>query len=660
MKRGLLLFSILLFLSVYAIAQDFPYGSITQEEWDMQKYKKDTSAHAVVLQEFGDARINVNNDDNLRLYFTYHVKIKMLDSKGFDKGNIEIPIYSEDNTVFENVTSIKATTFNRDANGSIQAIDLVPKNTFTEKKDKHWSIVKFAMPALLKGSIIEYTYQLESPYYFENFRTWQFQDDIPKIYSEYLVHIPGFFAYKASIRGSLKLTKNVGVVERECIDIRGVKNDCSELTYAMSDIPAFVEEEYMTASKNYLSAIYFELEEYVNPYNGTKTKVTKEWTDIDRQLKSSEYFGDQLKKKDFFKDKLKDVTAGKQGLDNAKAVYTFIKKWYKWNDYVGIYSDGIKDAFNAHTGSVADINISLVAALNQAGINAEAVILSTRSHGNINMLYPGIGDFNYVLAKANIGDKSYLLDATDPMLPFGMLPLKCLNDQGRVFSLDKPSYWVDINKSAIQRENDTYNLDLTLQDDGKIKGILTHFSISYSAYEKRSAIKKFNSINEYVDNMGEHLSRIKILKSDITNLDSLDMPLSEKYDIEIKAYDNMGENQLIFDPYFFNKTTTNPFKAASRDFPVDWGMPSNDICTVILHLPKQFTVEAPPKDAAIGLPNNGGRFITSFENSTDGFTFSYITNFNKSVYDQAEYPYLKEFYNKIIQAELADIILKKK
>ena len=52
-----------------------------------------------------------------------------------------------------------------------------------------------------------------------------------------------------------------------------------------------------------------------------------------------------------------------------------------------------------------------------------------------------------------------MLDATDPLLPFGMLPLTCLNDKGRVFSLDKPSYWMDLNLP--QRESSTYTRGLS-------------------------------------------------------------------------------------------------------------------------------------------------------------------------------------------------------
>jgi hypothetical protein len=48
---------ILLLLPVILIAQNFPDASATREELEMKKYDKDTSAHAVVLNEFGKARI---------------------------------------------------------------------------------------------------------------------------------------------------------------------------------------------------------------------------------------------------------------------------------------------------------------------------------------------------------------------------------------------------------------------------------------------------------------------------------------------------------------------------------------------------------------------------------------------------------------------------
>jgi hypothetical protein len=661
MKKNLLLLLTFSLLTIIAKAQDFPYGEYIHEEIAMQKYDKDTSAHAVVLNEFGKSRIDATNDDKISLIYQYHVKIKIFDKEAFDQGNVEIHLYSsKDGEDVEEVSDIKGVTTYTDDNGMVRKTDLDASKTYRTKDNMHWSTLKFAMPALRNGCVIEYSYQIVSPY-FENFHPWLFQSDIPKVYSEYDVHIPAFWTYNASIRGALKLTKNVSEVERDCFSSHGAKCDCSHMTYGISNIPAFIDEDYMTAGKNFLSAIYFELAEYTNPYDGTKYKLAKEWKDVDYELKHNEDFGSQLRKKDFFKDKITPVIAGKtDDLDKAKAIYAYIQKNIKWNDFYATESEeGIRKALDNHTGNVADINLSLAAALGAAGLNAEAVLLSTRDHGVINRLYPVVTEFDYVITKVDIGDKSYLLDATDKLMPFGMLPLRCLNDQGRVMSLDKPSYWIDLNTS--QRESNTYTLDLTLQPDGKIKGTVTHYSIGYAAYEEREKIKRFNSVDEYVEDLNAKSGKYKILKSDIENLDSLDLPLSEKYEVEISEYKNMDHDRLGFNPFILDRRSVNPFKLAERSYPVDWGMPSVTRFSLTMHLPDEYVIESNPQNVNVALPNNGGRFLTSFENiGSNTFTFSHVEQFNKSIYAPEEYPYLKELYNNIILSEKAEIIFKKK
>jgi len=657
MKKALLIALITIGIQQLASAQDFKEG-LVQEEVSMQKYDKDPEAHAVYLNEFGNSRIDITSDDRIRLIHDYHAKIKIFDNKGLASGTIEIPVHNNDE-VSEEVMDITGTTYYTDDNGLVQKMDLDPKKVFKVKDYKYGGTIKFAMPALRNGCVVEFRYKLITPFW-DSFRRWEFQDNIPKIHSQYEVHIPGFWTYNAALKGALKLSKTSSELERECFTSHGSKSDCSHIMYAMNDIPAFIEEDYMTSPKNFLSAIDFELVEWINPYSSVKTIVSKEWKDIDRQLKIDENFGSQLKRKDLMKERVASVIAGKTtDMDKAEAIYTYLQKWYKWNDYIGITSsDGIKRAMDAHTGSTGDINLSLITALNASGINTEAVLLSTREHGNINTLYPVLSDFNYVVAKANIDGKSYFLDATDPLLSFGLLPLKCLNDKGRVISLDKPSYWVEL--SGLQKTNNTRALDLTLLDNGKIKGTITNYYTGYEAYKKRKAIKKFNSVDEYIEDLDAKLPKLKILKSNISNLDSLNLPLGEVLEVEIDAFENMNKAQLVFNPFFLNKIINNPFKLAERDYPVDWGMASDERLLLTMHLPSQYIVETPPQNVAFALPNNGGMFATSYDNQGDTFTVSNITRFNKGIYSPNEYPYLKELYNKIILTEKADMVFKKK
>jgi hypothetical protein len=660
MKRPLLLLITFMF-SLAAMAQDFPYGQIDNAALDMKKYDKDTSAHAVVLNEHGISRINFNTDYRVMITYEYHTKIKFFDSKEFDReGTIAIHLYgSGDNVHYESVDDLKATTYYKDDNGSVQQEKLDSKKIFSVKNSSHWQTMKFAMPALRNGCIIEISYKIISPY-LGDFHSWNFQGHIPRVNSEYEVHIPGFWNYNASLRGFLKLTKNKSEIEKECFRYGQAVADCSHITYGISDVPAFIEEDYMTSDNNYISSVNFELTESTDFNNGAKTKYSKDWKDIDYNLKSEPWFGRQLKRTELMKDRIAPLIANKTDqLEKAQIIYNYVKNTIKWDDNESFGStDGIRQALLNHKGNAGDVNLALVAALNAGGIPTEAVMLSTRGNGNLNKLYPNIGNFNYVIAKANIGDKSYLLDATEPLLPFGMLPMRCLNDQGRVFSLDKPSYWIDL--STGQRENETNTLDLTLQDNGKLKGTYTRYSSGYSGYLRRKEIKKYNSIDEYVESLGGAFGNTKILKSDITNLDSLDKPLSETFEVEINLFDDTKHERLSLNPYIFGKVTTNPFKLTERDFPVDWGMPSDDRYVLNMHLPQQYSIESPIQPIAVTMPNQSGKFFTAYEGDKQNFTLSYDTQFNKSVYGPDEYGYLKELYNRIILAEKTEITFKKK
>lgn len=652
--RKLLLFITITLLSAQVYAQDFPQEKFDNADILMSKYDKDTSAHAVVLREFGKTWISTA--DHLPLIHEYHVKIKIFDTKGFDEGNVAVRLYNHGENL-ETIRDIKGLTFYKDDNGLIQKSELDVKKVYREKRSNNVDVVKFTLPNLRKGCVIEYSYVTESPYHY-NFHSWEFQSGIPKIYSEYEAHIPAVYEYNVLLRGALKLQKNNAELERECFSYYGTKADCSKITYAMSNIPAFIIESDMTAPSNYISAIYFEMAAMANE-NGGKKKITQEWKDVDRDLKGSEFFGSQMKRTGVLKDRIPPaIYATGDTLTKARALYTYLQQWFKWNHTLGMYSeDGIKKALDTHTGNVGDINLSLISALNTAGINTDAVILSTRDNGTANKLFPQTSDFDYVVARLTIGNKVYMLDATDPLLAFGMLPLRCINDQGRVMSLSKPSYWIDMIES--NRSTRTSALDLTLQQDGKIKGTVSTFYVGYAAYEKRQTIKKFNSVDEYVESLIENNPKFKIAKPEIINLDSLNLPLTVKYEITLSGHNSIDQN-VNFDPAFWDPLSENPFKMTERSYPVDMGSTVDRRLVLSLHFPADFVVAKQPEPIAIGLPNKGGKFITNLDVTGQVFTYSQVQQLSKAIYQPEEYPYLKELYNKMIQNQKATVVFNKK
>lgn len=655
MKQLYLCFFLCIFF-IPAFSQDFDQDVPKENIMEMKRYDADTSASAVVVNEYGDGRI-VTTDEGSRLRFEYHTRIKILGNKGVAQGNFIIPLHQEGDRV-EQLESVKGTTYYHDDDGLVRLAQLDQKKVYRETRSKYTLLVKFTMPSVKPGSVIDVKYTTVSPFFF-NFHRWQFQDEIPKMESRYLVHIPANYNYNVALRGPLKLSETKAELERECFGVGANKADCSRILYAMKNVPAFIEEDYMTAASNFISAMDFELSDYT-PFTGGKVNVTKNWKDVDYELKTHSDFGVQMKRSDLFKQPVATVISGAAtDLEKAKKIYTHVQKWFKWDNAYGMLStDGLKKAWDRRSGNVGDINLSLIGALQAAGLNTEAVILSTRNNGFINKLYPVLSEFNYVVARVTVNGSSYLLDATDPLLPFGLLPVRCINDQGRVISLKNPSFWLDLQAS--QSEKSTINLDLNLQADGKIKGVLTQYSLGYEAYNKRKDIRKYNSTEEYVDALDEKWAKIKILKSNIDNIDSLENPLIERYEVEMPGFSSMAATQLFFNPYLFNRITENPFKQNERSYPVDFGASSDKKVIATLTFPDGFEIVSQPKSQALSLPNKGGRFISQIETMGNKVIISQLTQLNNAIYAPEEYPYLKELYNRIIQTQKTDLIFRKK
>jgi len=655
----LLLTTCLLLLGKVCCAQidhGFLFGQIPLSDLQMKSYAKDSTANAVILDEFGESWIDNEGDHNLQ--HTYHVKIKILNSKGFDQANIVIPVYKNNNKQ-EVASKIQASTFNL-VNNRVEETKFDAKKVFKENKSKYLDLVKFTLPNIKEGSVIEVKYQLESPFIF-NFKSWDFQTDIPKLHTEYWARIPGNYLYNITLRGFLKLQKQESDLVKDCFTPGGSnKADCSLYKYAMQDVPAFVEEDYMTAKVNFVSSINFELSE-VQYFDGRKDKITKEWKDIDQELRNNPSFGGQLRKgRDIFKENLSQLVATEiDSLKKARQIFDFIKNWYTWNDYFDKYSDlGIKKAFDSKTGNVGDINLSLVAALNHAGFVAEPVILSTRDNGLPIEVHPVMSNFNYVIGKVKINNTTYLLDATDPFLTFGTLPIRCLNGKGRVITAKGSSYWLDINPMA--KIKSVSVLDLKLQPDGNFTGKFSNQSHGYDALQERKRISAYNNPDEYIEALDEKWSKIKILKYEINNLDKPDQALTQQYEVQIEGFDNIDKNKLFLNPFFTGEWSKNPFTAPERLYPVDLGAPMESQLILNLDYPTEFQMENPPAPMIVNLPNNGGRYMFSVQNIGNKVILNSIISLNKAIYSSQEYGYLKELFNKIVQSYQTNLIFTKK
>ena len=636
---------------IHAQEFGFKFGHVSISDLSAKVYDLDTTANAIVLDEFGYAVINI---DEGKLILERHLKIKILKQAGFDEANFQIYLYTGGGEK-EAVRNITASTFNLEG-AAIRESKMDAKNIFTDRNPKY-DLIKFTLPDIRVGSVLDVLYTIESPYIF-NFKPWEFQAEIPKLRSEYWAQIPANYDYNITVKGPFPLSKNETSVIRECFTYGSIKSDCALYKLAMINILSFKEEKYMTAKSNFLSCINFELSE-IKYFDGRVKRFTNEWKDVDEELERHKDFGLQIKKgRNLWENQIHELMAGESDpLSQAKIIYRFVTSQFRWDGKMGKYSEkGAKNTFDSKTGNVGDINLLLVAALQAAKLNANPVILSTRENGLPIQIHPVMTDFNYVVAQVDINNEKYLLDATINYFPFGLLPERCLNGQGRL--IGKESGWVDLKPPGKQKEITVLNL--MIDSAGVFQGTMVIRHSGYDAANKRLEISEFKERKAYIAKLENGWSSIAIKKYEVQDLENFELPLVEKMEVSIAGFDNLDASKLYLNPFLTGKISKNPFKSDERFYPVDFGISTETTLVMSLSYPATFNLEEQPKNAVLALPHGGGRFLFSVGNLSNRITVNSALSLNKTVYPPEDYHALKEFYNRIIQTHDSMLVFSKK
>lgn len=656
-----------LIFPVLVFAQDYELGKVTIQELNQKKHATDTSAVAAILFSKGKSFIEYTNTDGFVLISEIEYKIKIYKKEGLNWANKEIAYYVG-GTSKESASINKATTYNL-VNGKIEKTKLNGEGEFKENVNKNWNSLKFTMPNVKEGSIIEYKYTIKSKY-FSNLQDWRFQQIIPVDYSEYKTIIPEYFSYNFYTRGSFKLDINKESKSRsiELLDTRtlaqrnGGARDSDQMSIVETvtlikakDVPALIEEDFSNNIENYLSSIQYQLTSIQYPNDQIKV-FSHSWEDVASSINESYNFGEELKKDNYFENEYSNLINGKTLNSNEKIdiIYNFVKNHYKWNEDYGIYTDvGVNKAYKEKVGNVAEINFTLIAMLRKAGLYAHPILLTTRSK-SIN-LYPSTTAFNYVICGVEIGDKIIFLDATDKLLKSDLLPTRALNYIGRLVRPNGTSIEVDLSPKSHSKKSVIIFASI---DNQSVKGNIKETLTGNRAYNFRS---KNSSLSEesYLENIEKNMPGFEISEYKIENKKNENEPVKEDYYFTSSNEIEVINDKLFFKPLLFFAIDENPFKQEKRDYPIDFKYPIHDSYTITYNIPQGYVVESIPEKANIATEDNLASF--SFLTANMGNKVQIVSSFyiNSALISSEYYDSLKEFYNQVFLKMNEKIVLKK-
>lgn len=546
----------------------------------------------------------------------------------------------------ERIQKLEGATYNL-VNGKVQKTKMDKNQIFKEDINSNVRQVKFTLPKVKKGSVIEYSYKKVSPYYFY-IEDFAFQFDVPAMHIQEQFESPPGFIFNRIPKGRILKKPQHSTLTNP----NGFDTDI--YTYTLRDVPALKEEPYIDNIENYRSGIVFELMSF-RMSDGSTMDFSKTWDDVARTIYFNDDFQKEIGRHGIYSNKIDELTKGLGGeIDKMNAIFTYVKTTFKWDGHYGKSLDkGIRKTFKDKTGDSGDINLLLISMLQYAGVDAKPVFISTKDH--MRPFFPTIDKLNFVVALVQDGDKTYFLDATDKYSKPNVMPLCDYNWKGlMVDNLNKKFGLIDLSQPPISKRITLVNAELDAE--GNAHGIVKDQRDKHMAYVLRNTLLKEGQ-ESYLRSKESTLENIEISDYQVQNLHEdgkLKQDFSYTYD---KASEKIGD-KIFFNPMLFFGDTENPFKAKTRYLPIDFGFPFNRKLLANIKIPDGFKVESLPKPLKLYYGNTGS-FKYILNKNGNFIRLSMDLEIRYANISYVDYKSLREFFKKLIEKQNEKIVLTK-
>lgn len=639
------------------------------QELQMTEYAQDPEASAVILTDYGEADIVVNSS-TINLIYKRYRRVKIFKESAFDLSEHEIWVRDG------KVSNVKGSTYFLDGEKT-KSIKLEKKEILTEKMNDGYRSIKFNLPQVKEGAVLEFSYTITYET-FSHIRPWYFQSSYPVAHSEYKTRIPEWFSFVPLFRGNLQLTdKQVSSYNKSVNFTSSTRSSASfggpvttnyrnqtvqfrgmESVYVLDSVPAFVKEPFMTTVDDHLSSIEFQLQSVRWP-NRAPQAVMSTWPELAKEYMEFETFGDRIKQ-----TKMKKLVKGfplndKNQNEQVAWIYDFVRSSMSWN---GEYSDLAKNplhvAYEQKTGTSGEINLLLLVLLREAGIPAYPVILSTRSNGKVQRVYPLASQFNHVIVLAGMSEGEILLDAISDHTSLGMLPRADLNGLGFLVD-EQQSDWIAIQPMFKQ---DMHKMvQAKLEASGSLTGKITHVCRGYEAANARARMVDMGKDTEAYAQ--KHILKgwtdVDMGETHLKGFEAHNSSMEVSAEFEGSDYINMVGDFIYIQPMLNEATSENPFKLEQRTYPIDFAHPIQENFMFNLSIPEGYTVDEIPKGARVSLPEGGGTFQYQIQSIGQIMQVMSQITINQTEFRPEEYGNVKAFFDLIVKKHAEQIVLKK-
>ena len=484
MKKLLLFLFFVLTINTLSAQKDVKnFGKVDGSDFEETVYES-LGYDAVTLLNFRKVYFDVYNG-SLRLFNEYRIRVKVLKDGVFNGKTFEIPFSGR--YEYEKVVSPRAVVYAKNGK-KITAHKQKFKIAEYVDRDSLNSKVIVHLPDMKAGEILELRYYLMT-FDFMLPTKFEFSGEYPCLKSVFVAEFPEHMRYKFDVYNDEDMCYHSQNQTFTSINYAFTPSDNPKSFYYMHGgrrynlnfrFSAVADTFSMTnllpkgGAGEALSTpeIIFKAYKFTQDYKHTHPVYQAGWQQMthllytysdpdNRYLSQSEawfkmyhagfvvvkadsweYFHKRMRKSpDFWKPVMKTFTLDNDlqkiideaefddTLKTVEKLYNFVNQTVEWDGSFKNHVDkNPEKVLKQKTGSSAEKNMTLVALLRRAGIDAFPALAATTDFGKIDTAYANRIQFNHVLTVVRLSGKCFVTDCTEKGTPFKKLPERDLNN----------------------------------------------------------------------------------------------------------------------------------------------------------------------------------------------------------------------------------------
>jgi len=643
MKNYLLVLCCWLAMTAFAqttIEPNLKWGKPTQQELTMTEYAADKDADAVELYRNVDVYYVFVNGD-FRVINEVKCRLKVLKPEGKRVADHEIGVrLSSSSSVPETVRALKAVAYNME-DGKVVKTKMENSMVHEEQIDKSEKLLKFSVPQVRVGTVIEYEYRLESDFYFQ-LRDWYAQSSIPVLYTKYSVRIPEWLVFHLEETGSINLEKKE---EHASMSIGEELINTDEQSFVARNLPALKDDDYIWCAEDYGCKVTHELQSVTIPGYVYKDYSSK-WEDIDNALWADEEFGGRIKKNSPLKEEI--AAAGIPQIANhqerIEAVWKLLSQRVRWNGDYAFWAKSGNKVLKEGTGTNADINFLFINMLHDAGINATPVVLRLRNRGRLPLTHASLKYLSTFVVSIDMNDSTTVyFDSSAEDGYLNVLPACLSVERARLVEKGKPGMWVNLQQNTALSTERTF-IKASLDGDGKISGTLTSALSGESAAALRKKWRTAKDSIDVIHQMQEN-KEIEIADYQLQGRHDFSPNMNESYSFTKQC--SSTDDIIYLNPLVIAPLNKNPFTDETRNLPVELPYRQRETVNVALTLPDGWKIEETPKPIVLKFDGITARIMSS--QNGNQLSVVYKLDIQRTFFTQQQYQDLKAFMEKLVE-----------